>query len=114
MQRWASSGQTGESTLIDSRRLRAITGIITLSSAGSEYANGRVVADDLCADHEGIPQESVDLARHDAGAGLQVGKVDSPPDPWSVRRHPSQVVADLDQADGDGAQLARKAPRANP
>ena len=79
MQRWASSGQTCE----QSDRLQEVAGhhrhhhVEFEVAAGSGVRHGRVVADDLCADHEVASAGSqVDLARHDAGTGLQVGKVD--------------------------------------
>ena len=51
-------------------------------------------------------QHRVDLAGHDARPRLQVGQVDLREPGRRSRRHPAQVVADLGEPDGDGAQLA--------
>src|SRR5690606_23807708 len=66
-----------------------------------------VVADHLRADlQRRLRQYRVDLAGHDAGARLQVGQRDLGQAGTRAGAHPAQVVADLGEADRDGAQLA--------
>ena len=87
-----------------------MTGIITLSSKLPGRAgprDGRVVADDPRAHHQrGLGQHRVDLAGHDARPRLEVGQVDLGEPGRRPGRHPAQVVADLGEADRDGAQHA--------
>ena len=110
MQRSASRGVTRASSRIDSSRSRAITGIITLSSklplapATATVASLPITWAQTIRVASG--QHRVDLARHDARARLQVGQVDLGQAGGRPRGHPAQVVADLGQADRDGAQLA--------
>ena len=104
-QRSASSRAAAARKVSDSSRQRPMTGSMTLSSKlplAPGQRDRRVVADHLGAHHErGLRDDRVDLARHDAGARLQVGQVDLAEPGARSRAHPPQVVADLGQADRD-------------
>ena len=99
-----------ESSRTDSSTLRAITGIITLSSklpAAPAHDDGGVVADHLGADHQRrLRQHRVDLAGHDARPRLQVGQPDLGQPGGRPAGQPAQVVADLGEADRDRPQHA--------
>src|SRR4051794_16773075 len=111
MHRSASSRETLASNLIDSSRLRAMTGNIALSSKLPwDPAKATVASLPItwAATIRGLRQHRVDLARHDRRAGLQVGQMDLGQAGARTRTHPTDVVADLRQPDGDGAQLTRR------
>ena len=104
----ANASAAAVSRSIEPIRLRAITGIITLSSklpciAGDR--DRRVVADHLRADlQHRLGDHRVDLARHDRRTLLQLGQHDLAETRPRPARHPAQVVADLGQRDGDRLQ----------
>ena len=83
---------------------------VELEVAGGAAERDRgVVADHLRAHlHDGLGEHRVHLAGHDRRAGLQVGQEDLAEPGARSGAHPAQVVGDLDQADGDRAQLARR------
>ena len=85
-----------------------MTGICTLSSNEPDAPgprDGGVVADDPRAHHEhGLGDDRVDLAGHDRRAGLEVGDVQLAEAGVRAGAHPAEVVADLREAHGDGAQ----------
>ena len=90
------------SSRIDSSRLRAMTGSITLSSklpGGPAEGDGGVVADDLGHDlADRLGHDRVHLARHDRRARLQVGEADLGQAGAGPAAHPAEVVGDLVRA----------------
>lgn len=66
-----------------------------------------VVADDCAADHdEGFGDDGVDLAGHDAGAGLDGGEDEFAYAAAGAGAEPADVVGDFAEADGDGFEDA--------
>ena len=108
----ANTRETAASSRIDSSRLRAITGSITLSSK-LPAAPPKATAASLpmtCADDlaHRLGDDRVDLARHDRAARLQVGDADLAETGARPAAHPTQVVGDLHERHRDRAQHARR------
>lgn len=69
--------------------------------------DGCVISDDLGANHHGgFGDDGVDLSGHDARAGLKGGKDDLCKTCKRAAVHPTQIVGDLHDADGEGAELS--------
>jgi hypothetical protein len=96
-------------------RLWAITGSITLSWKLPDWpamADRGVVADDLRRRHrDGLRNDRIDLARHDAAARLQRRQRDLAEPRQRTAVHPAQVVRDLHQRHGQRAQVAGQLDR---
>ena len=106
------------SRLIDSSRLRPITGNITFSSKLPWVpANATVASLPMtCAQTIMVASGSTGLTLPGMidDARLQVGQLDLAQPGGRAGAHPAQVVADLEQADGDAAQLPGRLDQAVP
>ena len=56
--------------------------------------------------HHALAHDRVDLARHDRAAGLPVGEHDFVEAAARTGAEPADIVGNVEQGDGDGAQLA--------
>ena len=95
-----------------SRRLCAITGIMTLRSK-FPFAPAQVMvavgADDLAANHhDRFAHDRVHFARHDRAAGLGRGQLNLADAAARTAAEPANVVRDLEETDRDRLEMAAR------